>query len=363
MRRKGLVFGLALVLALAMVSAAWAQLLGEINPGNGFPTYVEDINGVQLDLPVPPLGDGVTAPTMIFDPVIPDNPWSVTTGFGAEAFFYLATSRIDLPAGGRAELVLAIEAAYGAGDPLNVPPDQFLFSRVRIRIDTPMAGEYIVTHPWGSKTFTNVPAGDRGINYTFDWGGLAPLCPSQVPCLTGPAGFERILISPTPWIFVSQFDPPPPVGWVGDGVTAATITPGVGGVDYFRIDGPTGSNLDGAGNDFIVTGLFTVSGHMVGGPPPPPPPTGQIDTVTITQARYTIRKQELDVRAISSLNLPMTAEWSTDGGSTTQTAPLTAGRLRITTAEPNPPTVTVTSADDPVNSNTGNSATAAVQIR
>jgi hypothetical protein len=80
---------------------------------NGFPTSVTDINGVSLDLPNPPYGDGVNAPTMIYDPVILGNTLSAATGFGAEAFFYLAESAVDLPNGGKALLVLGIEAAWG----------------------------------------------------------------------------------------------------------------------------------------------------------------------------------------------------------------------------------------------------------
>ena len=76
-----------------------------------------DINGVSLDLPNPPYGDGINAPTMIFDPVIPENTLSEATGFGAEAFFYLAESAVPQSTGGKALLVLGIEAAYGAGDP------------------------------------------------------------------------------------------------------------------------------------------------------------------------------------------------------------------------------------------------------
>jgi hypothetical protein len=132
MRRKTLCLSLALVLGLALASAASAQVaaLGPDNPLNGFPKYVKDINGVKLDLPVPPIGQGATGdplqvftpPTMTFDAPIPTNPWSVATGFGAEAFFYLAQSTMEVAGGGRALLVMGVEAAYGAGDPRNAPP-------------------------------------------------------------------------------------------------------------------------------------------------------------------------------------------------------------------------------------------------
>ena len=78
---------------------------------------------------------------MIYDPVITGNTLSEATGFGAEAFFYLAESTVDLPNGGKALLVLGIEAAYGAGEPdPTTPPDQFLFARVRVRFDASRRG-------------------------------------------------------------------------------------------------------------------------------------------------------------------------------------------------------------------------------
>ena len=66
---------LALALTLVVVPAAMAQFVahGSLDPviaPNGFPTSVTDSNGVPLDLPNPPYGDGVNAPTLIFDPVI-----------------------------------------------------------------------------------------------------------------------------------------------------------------------------------------------------------------------------------------------------------------------------------------------------
>jgi len=264
-------FGLALVLALA--SAASAQLvpkgaLGPDSPSNGFPKYVKDINGVKLDLPTPPIGDGVTAPTMIFDPVIPDNPWSVATGFGAEAFFFLAESVINLPSGGRALVVMGIEAAYGAEDPRNDPPDQFLFARLRLRIDAPSLGTYTAITPWGNSTFTVTTLDTRNINHTFDWGGFAPI-PTATPPV--PSSVERILYSPTPWRFLKANTMAPgvdPNQWIGDGVTPSTITGGFNGVNVFRIEGP---NIGGPGLDSIESNLFTVSGHIYTGPDEPRP--------------------------------------------------------------------------------------------
>jgi hypothetical protein len=309
---------LAALLSLVLAPAAMAQIrdvtnpLGRLGPintydpvanptGNGFPLWVEDSTGVQLDL-VPAFGD----------PPIPDNPFSVATGFGAEAFFYSAESLMNLDNGGKALLVLAIEAAYGAEEPQN--GDQFLFARVRIRIDAPSIGTYTVYHPWSAtpEVFTVATVDDRNINSTHDWGGFGPLCPEQLTCfaagISGSPGFERILIDPKPWVFLvaSGFEENPNA--VGDGALPTTVSGGVANAfpNIFRIEGP---DIGGPGVNFIQTDQFTVFGHKFGGgviEPPAPPPAAETDIVTINRAR--LRGAQVEVRAASSSGFSMTAE-------------------------------------------------------
>jgi len=269
MRKKCLRLCLGLTLLLALASAASAQVaaLGPDNPLNGFPKYVKDINGVKLDLPTPPIGDGLTAPTMIFDPPIPGNAWSEATGFGSEGFFFLSQSTMDVGGGGRAILVMGVEAAYGAEVPRNDPPDQFLFVRLRLRIDAPQLGTYTVTTPWGVRTFVVDTADRRNINDSMDWGGFAP-SPNTNPAI--PSSFERILIDPIPWRFLhGTMDPlVDPTQWIGDGVTVGPVTGGFNDFNLFRIEGP-GIGLDGSNS--IETDQFMVSGHIYQGPDEPRP--------------------------------------------------------------------------------------------
>jgi hypothetical protein len=320
LRRINLVI-LAALLVLALAPAVMAQFAphGSLDPtiaSNGFPTSVTDINGVSVDLPNPPYGDGINPPTLIYDPVIPNNSLSAASGFGAEAFFYLAESTMTLPNGGRALLVLGIEAAYGAGDPdPTSPPDQFLFARVRVRFDATAAGTYTVTHPWGVETLVVTPAdvGSR-FSYTNDWGGFAPI-PSANPLLPlVPSSFERILYSPRQWRFLLADakvvqTPGDENLIVGDGVTPTTVTGGLNRVNSFTITGP--ANAFGTTNT-ATTDLFTVSGHIAGAAIPTttgtvtPPPQPATDTVTITRAR--LRGAQVEVRATSSNGFPMTAE-------------------------------------------------------
>jgi hypothetical protein len=348
---KLLILGLALTLALA--PAAMAQFvahgsLGPVNPSNGFPTYVTDSNDVSLDLPTPPYGDGVNAPTMIFDPVITGNALSEASGFGAEAFFYLAESTVDLANGGRALLVLGIEAAYGAGEPdPTTPPDQFLFARVRVRFDATAAGTYTVTHPWGVEKL-EVTAADVGnrFSYTNDWGGFAPII-DTVGNILVPSSFERILYSPKQWVFLEAVTkvvqgPDAEKAWIiGDGVTPTLVTRADGGRVDFTINGPAVSDTD-IGPVVATSNLFTVSGHIAGAEPPttgtvtPPPPPGQqvADTVTITRAR--LRNNSVEVRATSSNGFPLTGELLDSTGNIVGSANLgTNGRGNISfTATP-----------------------------
>lgn len=315
---------LAALLLLVIVPAAMAQVslvphgsLGPVNPANGFPTFVTDINNVSLDLPTPPYGDGVAAPTMIFDPVIAGNSLSEASGFGAEAFFYLAESTVDLANGGRALLVLGIEAAYGAGDPdPTAPPDQFLFARVRVRFDASAAGTYTVTHPWGVEKL-EVTAADVGsrFSYTNDWGGFAPIIDAVGTTLV-PSSFERILYSPKQWVFLEAVNktvqtPGDEALIIGDGITPTPVTRADGGIINWTIQGP--ADATGDGPVVATSNLFTVSGHIAGAAipttgtvTPPPPPQQLADTVTITRAR--LRGAQVEVRATSSNGFPMTAE-------------------------------------------------------
>jgi len=327
------VFLLAAALVLAMSPAAFAQGLTAVGPivpydpvahtGNGFPQYLQDATGLQVDLPAPPIGDvlGATAPTMVFDAPLVGNQFSQDIGFGSEAFYYIATSAVDLPTGGRALLVLGYEAAFGAGDALN--NDQFLFVRTRIRIDTTVAGTYTVTHPWGQEVFTGVGVGIKAINFTFDWGGFTP-------------GFERMLTSPKQGPFLRATNMAvgvDPAVWLGDGVTVGPVTGGIGGINTFKIVGPP--NAFGPGINTFETADFSVSGHILaaGTPVPPPPvvipPGGTVPSTPLTIDRALVsgaaRTLSVDVFATSTPTATLTA--AIDGGAPVPMAGDGAGKF------------------------------------
>ncbi len=224
---------------------------GITHPINHFPTWFSDANGVSLQLCLD--GDGVTG-LCAFDPVIPGNALSQATGFGAEAFWWVGSSTLDVAGGGRAILVLALEAAYANGDP--APNDQFAFGRVRLRVDIPADGEYKIWHPALNDAngcqpeIYNATAGTKAINVTRDIGGGVP--------------FETMLngeIGPF-LIWDPSIPPVAPAGYVGDPNADHAVVGGHCGINYFRIEAPVGVDLDGNGNNFVQTNLFSVQGKI-----------------------------------------------------------------------------------------------------
>ncbi|MER2512802.1 MAG: hypothetical protein ABTQ25_10400 [Nitrosomonas ureae] len=274
-KTMGLAF--AFVFAVTMIGlnmpSANAALAGKglIHPVNKFPTWFSDTNGVTLQLCLD--GDGVTG-LCIFDPVIPGNATSVATGFGAEGFWWMGDASMNI-AGGQAVLVLALEAAYGAGDP--APNDQFAFGRVRIRVDIPVDGEYKIWHPFLNENngcepeVYNATAGRRAINITRDTGGAAP--------------FETMLSGEVGPFLVwdPAIAPVAPAGYVGDPNVPHEVIGGHCGINYFKIEGPVGVDLDGSGNNVVETNLFSVQGKIYDQANTPP----GIESVRATYFRAT----------------------------------------------------------------------------
>ncbi len=264
------------------------QNVGEIyrpagRPGYpvGYPVFYEDnptpfpaapTRGVQLT--ICPAVD----PMCISAPVDPADAASVALQAGDESFFSSAGARVNMPnlpggRAGRGELVLALEAAFG-GDGSVRDGNQMVFGRIRIRIDTPRAGDYIVTHPYGEHTFTVTQAdmtdtgGRRAINFTEDIGGFNPFQNDSTFRAQEPAQmFDRALygkIGPSFLTWPNYLADPSlnidGVQYIGDPnvdheVTGSTLTDGQGlPQNYFRIRGPNG--LD------VRTRLFSVSGKV-----------------------------------------------------------------------------------------------------
>lgn len=211
---------------------------------------------------------------------------------------------MTLANGSRVLLVVAQEAAFsGAGGA--VDGNQFCFGRLRLRLDDPpVAGTYKFIHPYGEHEFTT-EAGER-IVFTDDNGDLTPF--------KNDGRVLRSAIGP----FLVAVDPPPPEGYVGNPGVDARVQGSPTGFNKFRLEGPPGSNLDGQGNNFIETDLFSVSGKLApddnGGPgdddPPVDPPADAVQleivsaTVATTAATMTLNiSATADADATVVLNL------------------------------------------------------------
>lgn len=167
---------LAPVLALSLFSGAEAvlldvgpivpQVINSSPPQHGFPLWYRDTNRVPLELCLSRTAS-VNGPMCLTQEPFPAQPFNFPNNFGPEAFWWSADAIMAMPGGGDARLIMALEAAFAVGDP--IPGDQVSFARIRIRIDTPVAGTYVVTYPYGEMTF-NVTDPDAGINYTRDIG-------------------------------------------------------------------------------------------------------------------------------------------------------------------------------------------------
>jgi len=268
---------IVVVLALAVVPAAFAGLSDvgvkpDFRPpvtSNGFPQWYTDANGVTVELPMPPAGDGLTAPTMIYGPLTPaSNAVALRAGFDTEAFYFMARSDKNFKTtGGNVIVTMGLEASYGTGTPTD--GQQVTFTRIRIKAPVKVAGTYTFSHPWGQETINvtqaDVSSKNKGIFFTHDYGLSLGWNPTGLPltpwiAVAPPGGFYTVLQGANT---VSTFlvSTSAPLGWIGDGVNATTVTGSPIGYNKVRLQGPD-PNLDGKGNNFIETSLFVVSGHI-----------------------------------------------------------------------------------------------------
>lgn len=147
-----------------------------ISLANGFPIWYRDLSDRKLELCLDPVTE--IAPGIPFEPCILELPFigsppSFPNNFGPEAFYWsavaLGTFSSSNGINNSALLVLAQEAAFADGGSI-ADGSQVVFSRIRLRIDVPIAGTYRVTHPFGSREYVVTAPGVRAINQTQDRG-------------------------------------------------------------------------------------------------------------------------------------------------------------------------------------------------
>ena len=249
--------------ATPFLSESTAIITGTLVPGYpiGYPLWYQDRSGLKLTITFPPMG--------ISDPIDGDDgPWPLNTA--GETFYWSASANFnEVPAAGplNPTIEFAVEGTFG-GDEEVVDGNQIAFTRMRIRIDTPAAGTYTVTHPYGSNTFeVDAAALADGINYTQDIGSAVPGDPDSVfngalYGIVGPNFLTWSTFDPNPTLndpLLQKENPANPSGpklqYVGDPAIPHAIKGGPNG-NIVRIEGPDESGID------VQTNLFEVTGQV-----------------------------------------------------------------------------------------------------
>ncbi|MFJ2985371.1 MULTISPECIES: hypothetical protein [unclassified Pseudomonas] len=245
----------ASMLQLPAQAALYAVDTGPYNPANGgFAAWYQDSHGRTLDLCLTKavssrVAGAPGAPsymcTLLPTPGVFDDtqPIVFPTNFPDEAFWFTADAAIvDAARGIDLSYGTAIEAAFAAEEP--VEGDQVSFARVRIRVDVPTAGTYVITHPYGVEVFDVPAAGRRAINMTRDIG------------IAGAGDFSGALkgdVGP----FLRSVNGPYTEGserFIGDPNLDERVTGSPFNTNYVRIEGPGGIDLR--------TELFSISGKL-----------------------------------------------------------------------------------------------------
>jgi len=257
----------ALGLALSLTGSAYAQLAA-VDPGpytfatGKFPMWYQDSNNLSMELCQSRAASsrvGVTTPpaymcTLLPEPGIFDDslPMVFPDNWPPEAFWFLAETTIPNNGTGYGmdAYVAGIEAAFASENPAD--GDQQSFARIRIRVNVPVAGTYVITHPYGVETVNVTTPGRRAINITKDVG-------------IGPPGDFTGAVNGAIGPFLRSVNGPytevnPDTGGVETFVGAPNLTEAVTGspfnTNFVRIVGPSGAGT-------IQTTLFTVAGKVL----------------------------------------------------------------------------------------------------
>jgi Bacterial Ig domain len=270
---------LTLSLAAALCSTSAYAILersGPINTANGFPSWYQDTTGLSLELCLPLNQAELTAGSCLLTPgTAPVVPEIFPAQFFDEHFYWAGGAALTPATGGRANLTLALEAAFGTG--AAAPGAQVVFTRIRVRFDQiPLTGDYRFIHPFGEETLSGV-AGQRifftddvGIGLPGDFNGamngrvgpyLLPALAAggaELPPVAGPVAGKLYIADPAVLTAVTGSTLPPFLG--NDGLLHNHNT--------FRIEGPAGSNIGGPGVDFLETNDFSLMGRVFTGQTP-----------------------------------------------------------------------------------------------
>jgi hypothetical protein len=287
--------GLAAIL-LATPALAALRDRGPVDPATGFPAWYRD-NGI-------PAGALPAVPSIALQPCLSDNPSpNVVVGgaimcfprvadpagfagnFGPEAFYSVSDAALASSVQNFSiKLTTALEGGYATGTP--VKGQEMVFARIRMTMNTAVAGTYTVVHPFGVEIFPNVPVGTRSLFFTADVGIVPQAFDLALGGRIGPFIRWDAL---APGESLTSVNPVTlaPEQFIGDPNLLHTVTGSPFGTNFLRVIGPAGSGIGGPGVDTLETPLFTVVGRMYTAPIPTPL-KGQRATYTRTAAASSV---------------------------------------------------------------------------
>jgi Big-like domain-containing protein len=268
-----------LLVALIAPAPATAVLerVGPIQPANGYPAWYQDTSGLMLEYCSPTLN---TAAGPVSDAAEYNGGWCLLlptpppgnipgglpevypTNFSVEHFYWSggSTTTGTFAANGakwKAKLVLSVEGSFAAL--AVVPGQQITFARIRIFMPAaPIAGTYVIYHPYGVMTVPGIAAGNR-VFFTQDVG---------LGCAQG--AFDCLLPTPIGPFLIPSATPGgaelPPVGAAPapalDPLTGCGVVAGATVCDPFWPVGATTTALTG----FPATGKMYLSDPARKGP-------------------------------------------------------------------------------------------------
>ncbi|WP_307031534.1 hypothetical protein [Arthrobacter globiformis] len=210
--------------------------VGPVNTEYGFPSWYEDSNKTRVELCL-----DAENPLCGFLPGdIPDEtaPISFPGNFPEEAFYMLAGSELALPGGGRAVLVLGLEAAFAN---TVTEGDQVVFGRQRIVVKGAPANTTLTfQHPYGTITIDT------------DGTGAGKLVEDISPAAGNFTTALKSNIGPfLKWDPATA--PAAPEGYLGDPGQDHTVTGSPTGYNKFSVNG---------GGLTLETDQFTVQGKI-----------------------------------------------------------------------------------------------------
>lgn len=210
--------------------------VGPVNTDYGFPSWYQDSAGTRVELCL----DGLDPYCGFLPGDIPNEelPISFPENFPEEAFYMLASSTLDLPGGGRAVLVLGLEAAFSNQVQ---DGDQVVFGRQRVTVRGAAPNTALTfRHPYGTLTIDTDADGSGKL--------VEDISPAN-------GNFTTALKSNIgPFLKWDPAEAPAaPEGYLGDPGVDHTVTGSPFGYNQFSV---SGGGLD------MSTNLFSVQGKI-----------------------------------------------------------------------------------------------------